>query len=135
MEQASNQVAENSEQSQVPKQSVPKVKTYLEYQTPNLSEWTKVQVTSRAGKVTGKYRNHFNIRNIVNNSVSCIDWEKNIDRWQYVENNEEVFAGEHMIDNHEVPDAKLEELGKWKANKDYEPVQFTGHKCVSTRWY
>ena len=31
-------------------------------------------------------------------------------------------------------DAKLEELGKWKANKVYEPVPLTGHKYISTRW-
>ena len=140
MEQASNQVTENSEQSQVPnsiifsRRTVPKVKTYLEYQKPDSSEWTKVQVISRAGKVTGKYRNHFNIPNLANNSISCVDWEKDIHRWKYVENNEEVIVGEHMIDDCEALDAKLEELGKWKANKVYEPVPFTGQKYISTRW-
>ena len=108
-----------------------KVKTYLEYQKPNSSEWTKVQVISRAGKVTGKYRNHFNIHNHVNNSISCVDWEKDIHRWKCVENNEEVFVGELMIDDCEVLDAKLEEHGKWKANKVYEPVPFK--QCTSTR--
>ena len=39
-----------------------------------------------------------------------------------------------MIDECEVLDAKLEELGKWKANKVYEPVPFTGQKYISTRW-
>ena len=82
----------------------------------------------------GKYRNHFNIRNIVNNSKSCVDWDKDIHRWKYVENNEEVLTGEHMIDDYEIFDAKLEELGKWKANKVYEPVPFTGQKYMSTRW-
>ena len=81
----------------------------------------------------GKYRNHFNIRNIVNNSISCVDWDKDIHRWKYVENNEEVLAGEHMTDDCDVLDAKLEELGKWKANKVYEPVSFTGQKYISTR--
>ena len=52
---------------------------------------------------------------------------------QYVENNEEVLAGEHMIDDCEVNDAKLEKLVKWKANKVYGPVPFTGQKCISTR--
>ena len=86
MEQASNQITENSEQSQVSdkiifsRRSVPKVKTYLEYQKSHSSEQTKVQVISRAGKVTGKYRNHFNICNIVNNSIICVDWDKNIHR-------------------------------------------------------
>ena len=106
----------------------------MEYQTPDWSEWTKVQVISRAGKVTGKYRNHFNIRNIFNNSISCVDWDKDIHGWKYVENDEEDFIGEHMIDDCEVLDAKLEELGKWKANEVYEPVPFTGQKCISTRW-
>ena len=81
-----------------------------------------------------KYRNHFNIRNIVNNSISCVDWDKDIHRWKYVENNEEVLTGEHMIDDCQVTDAKLEELGKWKANKVYESIPFTGQKCISTRW-
>ena len=138
MEQDSNQVTENSEQSQVPnkiifsRQSVPKVNTYLEYQTPDSSEWTKVQVLSRPGKAMGKYRTHFNIRNTVNNSIRCVDWDKDIhtSRWKYVENNEEVLIGEHMIDDCEVFDAKLAEPGKWKANKVYEPVQFTGQKCT-----
>ena len=106
----------------------------MEYQTPNSSEWAKVQVISRAGKVTGKYRNHFNICNIANNSISCVDWDKDIHRWKYVENNEEVLIGEHMTDDCEVLDAKHEELGKWKANKVYEPVPFTGQKYISTRW-
>ena len=39
-----------------------------------------------------------------------------------------------MIDDCEVLDAKLEELGKWKVNKVYEPVPFTGQKYISTRW-
>ena len=39
-----------------------------------------------------------------------------------------------MIDDCEVLDGKLEELGKWKANKVYEPVPFTGQKYISTRW-
>ena len=140
MEQDSNQVTEDSKQSQAQtkiifsRRSIAKLKTYLEYQTPNSSEWTKVQVILRAGKVMGKYRNHFNIRNIVNNSISCVDWDKDIHRWKYVGNNEEVLMGEHMIDDCRVIDAKLEELGKWKANKVYEPVPSTGQKYISTRW-
>ena len=106
----------------------------MEYQTLDSSEWTKVHVISRAGKVTGKYRNHFNIHNIVNNSISCVDWDKDIYSWKYVENNEEILVGEHMIDGCEVLDAKLEELGKWKENKICEPVPSTGQKCISTRW-
>ena len=39
-----------------------------------------------------------------------------------------------MIDECEVLHAKHEELGKLKANKVYEPVPFTGQKCISTRW-
>ena len=39
-----------------------------------------------------------------------------------------------MIDDCGFLDAKLEELGKWKANKVHEPVPFTGQKCISTRW-
>ena len=118
MEQDSSQVTESSKQSQAQnkitfsRRRILKLKTYLEYQTPNSSEWTKVQVISRAGKVTGKYRNHSNIRNIVNNSISCVDWDKDIHRCKYVENNEEVLIGEHMIDDCEFLDSKLEELGK-----------------------
>ena len=141
MKQDSNQVTEDSKQSQAQnkiifsRRSIPKVKTYLEYQTPNSSEWAKVQIISRAGKGMGKYRNHFNIRNIANNSISCVDWEKDIHRWKYVENNEEVLIGEHMIDDCEVLDAKLEELGKWKANKIYEPVPFTAQKLYPPDGY
>ena len=86
MEQARNQVTENNGQSQVSnkimfsRRSVPKVKTYLEYQKPDSSEWANVQGISRAGKVTGKYRNHFNIRDVVNSSISCVDWDKDIHR-------------------------------------------------------
>ena len=57
MEQASNQVTENSEHSNVP---------------------NKIIYISRGGKVMGKYRNHFNIHNIVNNSISCVDWDEDI---------------------------------------------------------
>ena len=81
----------------------------------------------------GKYRNHFNIRNIVNNSISCVNWDKDIHRWKYVENNEEALAGEHMTDDCEVLDAKLEELAIWKTNKVYDPVPFTSQKCIFTR--
>ena len=105
----------------------------MEYQTPNSSEWTKVQVISRSGKVTGKYRNHFKVHSIVSKSISCVDWDKNIHRWKYVENNEEVLTAEHMIDDCEVLDVKLEVLGKWKANRVNEPVPCTGQKCISTR--
>ena len=58
IEQARNQVTENGEQSQVSnkimfsRRSVPKVKTYLQYQKPDSSEWTKIQVISGTGKVT-----------------------------------------------------------------------------------
>ena len=88
----------------------------------------------KSWKSYGKNRNHFNIRNIVNNSISCVDWDKDIHRWKYVENNEEVLIGEHMIDDCVVLDAKLEDLGKWKANKVYKPVPFTGQKCIFIRW-
>ena len=50
MEQDSNQVTEDSKQSHAQnkiifsRRSFPKIKTYLEYQTPDSSEWTKVQV-------------------------------------------------------------------------------------------
>ena len=82
-----------------------------------------------------KDRNHFNICNIFNNSISCVNWNKDIHRRKCVENNEEVLVGEHMmIVDREVLDAKFEELAKWKANKVYEPVPFTGQKCISTRW-
>ena len=52
MKQDSNQVTEDSKQSQAQnkiifsRRSIPKVKTYLEYQTPNSNEWAKVQVIS-----------------------------------------------------------------------------------------
>ena len=39
-----------------------------------------------------------------------------------------------MIDDCEVLDGKLKELGKWKTNKVYEPVPFTGQKRISTGW-
>ena len=48
----------------------------------------------------------------------------------FIENNEEVLVGEHMINDCEVFHAKLAELGKWKANKVYVPVLFTGQKCI-----
>ena len=89
----------------------------MEYPKPNLCEWTKVQVISRAGKATGKYRNHFNIRNSVNNSISCVDWDKATHRWKYVENNEEVLTGEHMTDDCDVLDAKLKSLENGKQIK------------------
>ena len=60
---------------------------------------------SRAGKVTGNYRNHFNIRNIASNLMSCVNWDKDIHRWKYAENNKEVLI---RVDDYEV----LEELEK-----------------------
>ena len=89
----------------------------MEYQKPDSSEWIKVQVISRAGKVTRKYRNHFNIHNLVNNSIGCVDWEKDIHRWKYVENNEEVLVGEHITDGCEVLDANLKSLENGKQIK------------------
>ena len=78
--------------------------------------------------------NHFIICNNANNSISCVDWDKDIHGWKYVDNNEDVLVGEYMVDSCEVLDAKLEKIRKWKANKFFEPVPFTGKKCISTRW-
>lgn len=125
---------------------MPKVKQKVKYLPVNDTNWKTVEVVSRAGKATGKYKHWLNVRN-EGNEIEIIDWENGVQEWH--ENNDEensenpnepqnetVYFSVNQIDADPtlINEAKERELDNWKKNNVYQAQPYTGQKCISTRW-
>ena len=58
-----------------------KVKDFVEYKIFGFNDFQKAQIIKRAGKVSGKYSDWYNIKNINDDNISSIDW-KSVDKWK-----------------------------------------------------
>ena len=57
-------------------QKHPKVKDFVEYQIFGSHHFQKTQIVKRAGKVSGKYSDWYNIKKVNDDTISGIDCEK-----------------------------------------------------------
>ena len=126
--------------------------THLSVNKTGLSNnWKDVQVTSRAGKATGKAKNCWNVK-------ECDTGEEyyvNLDKVQWTSSDEtsdsntsedlhessEGTSEECLVSNdvvehqkNAVLKAKLDELQSWKNNNVYTEVKDTGQDRLSVRW-
>ena len=62
-------------------QKHPKVKDFVEYKIFGSNDFQKAQIIKRAGKVSGKYSDWYNIKNVNDDTISSIDW-KSVDKWK-----------------------------------------------------
>lgn len=111
----------------------PKIKDYVEYKLFDSDEVSKSQILSRAGKVSGKYSNWFNIRDIENDTIASIDWQ-NVEKWKPISSEEVLISSHKDLSNFDFSTAKLEELQKWKSHNAYEIVDNENQEFITLRW-
>ena len=133
---------------------IPKIGQKVKFRQKEENDWKVGTILSRAGKVTGKYRNW---RNVVSNDgrIVAVDWLSQIDRWEplHGENSgeeseeesqhsdEDITVNEALMastkDNDlekKVEIAKEMELESWKNFNVYKEVKNEGQKAISVRW-
>ena len=110
-------------------------------------QWDTVRLHSRSGKVTGKWKNSWNVE-YPDKSIRSIDFQGDVPQWKYIEpfqSDSEHIASQSTTatstvlftdSDDEVLKAKEKELESWKENHvyDYEEVPDEGQKTVSVRW-
>ena len=70
-----------------------------------------VDIISRVGKATGKYKNYLNIRNKETKQIKCVDLKAEVKEW-YMNNPDEVLlTGSKLLDM-TVLEAKLNDSGR-----------------------
>ena len=111
----------------------PKIKEYVQYKLFGSDDVSKSQILSRASKVSGKYSNWFNIRNIDNNTIASIDWQ-NVEKWKPISSEEVLVSSHKDLSNFDFSTAKLEELQKWKGHNAYEIVDNENQEFITLRW-
>lgn len=98
------------------------------------SEWTGATVLGRAGKITGKNRNWFNIMDAVSGDAKSVDL--GTCDWVRSESANVVTVPRTVQGSQECVDAKMSELEKLKRFNVYDIVDQPPDKenCVSSRW-
>ena len=131
------------------KSSALKKGSTINVKLPNSNDWSEVRLTSRAGKVGGKYEMCWNTKDTNSGTECYIDLE-DVD-WKLTESisesisditsnnspsNEECLVAETVktICDDQVNNAKLEELKNWKTNDVYREVNNHGQETISVRW-
>ena len=60
---------------------LPRMKSTVQYLSNKDDKWKTVDVISRGGKATGKYRNFLNIKDKETDQIKCIDWKEEVKEW------------------------------------------------------
>lgn len=105
----------------------------IQFRLPDSEDWVTAIVLGRAGKVSGKNRNWYNIRE----SESNVEKSLNLDvaEWKKInDSSEDVNITGDELDIKEVNKAKQSELEKLKTFNTYEEVVDNGQNTLSTRW-
>ena len=62
--------------------NIQKLKDFVEYKILGSNDFQNAQIIKRAGKVSGKYSNWYNIiKNLYDDGFTSIDWER-VDKWK-----------------------------------------------------
>ena len=112
---------------------LPPLKSTVQYLSNKDDKWKTVDVISRAGKATEKYRNFLNIEDKETDQIKCIVWKEEVKEWIPV-NTEQVLMTGTKLHNLSVAEAKLKELQKWKNYEVYEEIPNEGQRIISCRW-
>ena len=113
-----------------------KVNDRIQYRERNDDEWINARVIGRAGKVTGKYKDWYNVQDDGSNEHRSIDvsqyiWKKvtNIDD----NNKNNVHVVTCKVKDNEIELAKETELKKLYQFNTYEEVTNNGQSTLTTR--
>ena len=90
----------------------PKVKDFVEYKISGTNNFQKGQIIRRTGKVSGKYSDWYNIKNLNDDTISSTDW-KNVDKWKHY--SQEGVLINSLVTNFsefDIANLKLYELNK-----------------------
>ena len=93
-------------------------------------EYVAGKVLSRAGKVTGKYKNCFNIKSDSNGETMCV----NLDDLSEISVSTDCIERVVMFNSSDVVNAKESEIQNWRKNEVYEEVDDIGQEVLSMRW-
>ena len=126
----------------------------VQYRTSPDSDWEKVEVISRGGKVRGQHWHFLNVKPVdgSNDDVKHVSFRDEIHEWKCCEDHSStshdafadessqtdsgttsVFYGSHTA-NSRFFQAKLDELAKWKSMGTYREVAFNNQCLISTTW-
>ena len=98
------------------------------------NDFQKAQIIKRAGKVSGKYSDWYNIKNVNDDTISSIDW-KSVDKCkQYSQEEALINSLVNNFSDFDITNAKLDELNKWKTHKNYDAVDNCNEKYIDLRW-
>ena len=115
-------------------QKHPKVKDLVEYKIFGSHHFQKAQIVKRAGKVSGKYSDWYNIKNVNDDPISSIDW-KSVNKWkQYSQEQALINSSVNNFSEFDITNAKLDELNKWKTHKVYDAVDNCNENFIDLRW-
>ena len=110
----------------------PKLKDFIECKLNDVDDKRHLQIISRAGKATGKYKHCYNVKDLENGDLMSVDFET-ITEWNYA-NREEVLITYNTSNNTDLDKAKIDELNKWKSNYVYDQVKNEGQEYINLRW-
>ena len=115
-------------------QKHPKVTDFVEYKIFGSRYFQKAQIVKRAGKVSGKYSDWYNIKNVNDDTISSIDW-KSVNKWkQYFQQQALINSSVNNFSDFDITNAKLDELNKWKTHKVYDAVDNCNENFIDLRW-
>lgn len=129
----------STQQCESKAKELPKVGMTVRYLPVGESVWKECVILSRAGKVTGKYKNWLNIQS--DEGEQSIDWSRAVQEWklkddenEYENQTNETYVVNVRHDEKKVRDAKLKEIESWKQYNVYDVVTDKGQPHISVRW-
>ena len=135
--------ASASDQTSTRISKMPKFGTKVRYlPSDNDTLWKEAEILSRAGKVTGKYKNWLNIKD-KDEEAKSIDRIQCVDDWQAIEEfsntndlpeEDEICVTMSRHSEQEVREAKQKELENWSKFEVFEEVQDCGQPFLSVCW-
>ena len=88
-------------------------------------------IISRAGKASGKYKNHYNIKKN-DGSIDYYDLKNDFEHVDKISGDQELLV---LYTNEAVEEAKSKEIKNWQDNEVFEEVESSeGQKVLSVRW-
>ena len=117
----------------------PKKGMSIEYQPMQSNDWIKATIQSRAGKATGKYKEHWNVEDkglITELNLGEINWRCAENKLPPEIDNEEVNLCESFlaVQDEQTLNAKKLELENWRRESVFEEVDDVGQNFMSVRW-
>ena len=92
--------------------NIVKLKDFVIYKILGSNDFQKAQIIKTAGKVSRKYSDWYNIKNLTDDTISSTDW-KSVDKWkQYSQEEALINSLVNNFSDFYVTNAKLDELNE-----------------------